>query len=422
VSGRSKGYDSTDFLKDHTPEDLRQRIAATPEYQPDRELLSAGTPHLSAAERKLTFHTAREISTATSSGPSWRVEGFAANGAIAELVGKIKAAGKTTFAMHLCRAVLSGDPFMGFKTIQGPVVFMTEQSRSSFREALRRADLLDRDDFVVLFWHDTIGMSWPEVVGAAREEAKRIGAGMLIVDTLGQFANVRGDSENDAGAALEAMAPIQEAAAVDGLAVIVLRHERKSGGEVGDSGRGSSAYAGAVDIVLQLRRPEGQGRPGLRVLESLSRFDETPGKLVIELTADGYVALGDEEAVAEQEAIEKVIKSAPNNEDDAVTEKDLLAAAEVKRTIGQDAIRVHVAEGRLFRLGNGKRGDPYRYWCPQPSDHPSGENVSAGTPVVPAESNGHAPDGITATTDHPLFAFPEASGPWVDEEELVWTA
>jgi hypothetical protein len=87
------------------------------------------------------------------------------------------------------------------------------------------------------------------------------------------------------------MAPLQEAAAGDGLAVVVLRHDRKSGGDVGDSGRGSSAFSGAVDVVLQLSRPEGQSRPGVRALKSLSRFDETPETLVIELTEAGYVAL-----------------------------------------------------------------------------------------------------------------------------------
>lgn len=52
------------------------------------------------------------------------------------------------------------------------------------------------------------------------------------------------------------MAPLQDAAHA-GLTVIVCRHERKGGGDVGDSGRGSSATWGDVDIILQLRRPEG---------------------------------------------------------------------------------------------------------------------------------------------------------------------
>jgi hypothetical protein len=94
--------------------------------------------------------------------------------------------------------------------------------------------------------------------------------------TLPQWAGIHGDGENSAGEALAAMAPLQEAASQHHLAVVIARHERKSGGDVGNSGRGSSAFAGAVDIVLSLRRPEGNTRPTLRVIHALSRFDETP--------------------------------------------------------------------------------------------------------------------------------------------------
>src|ERR1700751_5262060 len=93
----------------------------------------------------------------------------------------------------------------------------------------------------------------------------------VVVDTLPQFACLKGDSENNAGDALAAMHPLLRAAA-DGIGVILTRHERKSGGEVGDSGRGSTALAGAVDIVLSLRRPEGNANKTHRLLQALSRF------------------------------------------------------------------------------------------------------------------------------------------------------
>jgi hypothetical protein len=342
------------------------------------------------AVRRLLFRSPGEIAEATTEEPAWILPGYVAEGAITEIDGKIKSAGKTTLATHLCRAALDALPFMGRTAGQTPTVYLTEQSPATFVQALKRADLLDREDFRVLFWHETIGVAWPEIVAAARAEAKRIGAKLLIVDTVGQFSGVRGDAENNAGAAHEAMAPLQEAAAADGLAVVVLRHDRKSGGDVGDSGRGSSAFSGAVDVVLQLSRPEGQSRPGVRVLKSLSRFDETPETLVIELTDSGYVALGDAEAVATQEARGAVLKAAPDNEGAALKEADLLAAAGVKRTVGQEVLREHLAAGLMVRIGGGKRGDPYRYWHPAPGSEGQSVILSAAAPVVPAESNGHS--------------------------------
>src|SRR5207248_10383132 len=109
---------------------------------------------------------------------------------------------------------------------------------------------------------------------------------------------LRGDAENHAGAAQEAIEPLQAAAALRDLAIVVVRHERKGGGDVGDAARGSSAFGGAVDVVVSIRRVDGNDAGRSRVLHSLSRFDETPDRLVIEWTEDGYQALGSEEAVA----------------------------------------------------------------------------------------------------------------------------
>ena len=88
-----------------------------------------------------------------------------------------------------------------------------------------------------------------------------------------------------------------------GLAVLVTRHDRKGGGDSGESGRGSSAISGDVDVILALRRPEGNQPSSRRVIETLSRYTETPEKVIIELTDEGYVLLGGAEAVALADAV-----------------------------------------------------------------------------------------------------------------------
>jgi hypothetical protein len=191
---------------------------------------------------------------------------------------------------------------------------------------------------------------------------------MLVVDTLGQFAGIQGDRENSAGDALEAMKPLQEAAA-KGLAVVFSRHERKGGGAVGESGRGSSAFGGAVDIILSIRRGEGNTRPTVLVMESLSRFDETPDKLVVELTDRGYEALGDATAVAEEEAMRAVVEVLPAKPENAMTTADVLGRLQeqgVKRTTATDALSKLAGSGTVKRIGKGRRGSPYRYYKPAP--------------------------------------------------------
>ena len=316
------------------------------------------------AERKIRFRTAREVAAATPAKTEWLAYPYLAKGVITEVDGKIKAGGKTTWISHVAACVLEGAPFMGEPTTRTKVLFLTEQQPASFRKVLERAGLTMQEDLYILPWHEVAGMPWSEVAGHATEKAVELGAGAIMVDTLGQFAGLRGDRENDAGAAQEAMMPLQVAAA-RGLAIVLTRHERKGGGEVGESGRGSSAFGGAVDIILSIRRAEGNVRPTVRVIESLSRFEETPDKLVIELTPQGYRSLGDATAFAEKEAREAILDIMPAKAENAITMGDLVDKAkehDVKRTTAQETVLALIEQGTVMRIGAGKKGDPYLHF------------------------------------------------------------
>ena len=341
---------------------------------PTEEVWSASTPR---------FWTGREIAAATPKDTEWVVEPYVPCAAVVEVDGKLKVSGKTTWVTHACACVVDGRDFMGMPTRRGPVIYLTEQTPTSWRATLGRAGLLDQDDFYCLFWGDTVGMAWPDIVRAAAAKAEAVGAELLVVDTLPQFAGLKGDAENNAGSALEAMAPVQLAAA-KGLAVVVLRHERKSGGEVGDSGRGSSAFGGTVDIVLSIRRGDSKTRSTVRHLHALSRFDETPGELVIELTPDGYVALGTDTDVAAAEARAATLRAAPTSEGDALTEADLVAASDASRATARRAIEDHLQAERLARTGEAKKGNPFRYWRPSAPDEKGADQTS---PPIPPERN-----------------------------------
>ena len=338
-----------------------------------------GSPDPAAPQKVLRFSTAAEIGRTTPDEVQYICKPWVVRASITETGGKIKVAGKTTFIMAMCRKALDGLPFMGESTMKTPVVYLTEQPSASLREALRRADLLDREDFHILRYHDTIGTPWRQVVEAAAQECKRVGAMLLVVDTLPQFAGLRGDSENSSGAALEALEPIQAVTAY-GISVIVSRHDGKAARDVGDSGRGSSAWGGVADIIISIRRGEGNTSPTIRVLHSLSRFDETPDKLVIDLRDGEYIAVGTEAHVALIQAKDAILSVAPESEEEALKTIDLIDRNEgVKTTIGKEAIKELVDAGKLVFIGSGKRGDAKRYWKP--------EIDSVRTPVVATELN-----------------------------------
>jgi hypothetical protein len=349
----------------------------------------------------LPFRTAREIGTYTPERPDWIVEGFLATSAITELDGKAKAAGKTTFVTAMSKAILTGTLFLGRPAQQSPVVYLSEQTPTTLREPLRRADLLDHEDLVVLCWGDTVGIPWTAVAEAAVAQARHINARVLIVDTMPQFSGIRGDNENDSGAALEAMRPLQIAAAA-GLAVLMVRHYRKSGGEVGESGRGSSAYAGSVDIVLQLARGEGQSRPTIRQISALSRFDETPAKLVIEWTEQGYVPHGDGSAVKTDETRKALLDGLPTNQGDAVVIDDLAKAVDASQTLVKRIVTELVNDGAVVREGKGVKGDPYRFWRASPFEmHSNPPTSGVVSERIPSGESAAGPMATSSAADSP---------------------
>jgi hypothetical protein len=316
------------------------------------------------AKSGLRFYSPLDLAELTTTTPSWAVgPGLMALGAITELDGKIKAAGKTTLYLHIVRAVLDGSPFLGQPTRHSKVVYVTEQARHTFMDALRLVGLTDRGDELRILFREDIGATpWPEVVSATRID----GYELVIFDTIGKLSGIK--EENSAGEWAVAMSPLQDLAA-SGRAVGIARHDRKSGGQVGDSGRGSSQASGDVDIILALRRPEGNQSGNRRVIESLSRYRETPEKIVVELTDAGYVLLGSAEAVATADArlfVSDGLRSlgvgvpTETKEDDLV-ERGKLESPPVTRWAIRSALAAMVASGEIFRYGQGKRGDPFVY-------------------------------------------------------------
>jgi hypothetical protein len=308
------------------------------------------------------FRTAADL-VEESNPAEFVVKPYVLAGAVTELVAKIKA-GKTTYALgEIVRQALD----------MGPVVYLTEQPPASFRVALERAGLLGHKDLHVLSFNAVMGLDWPGIASTAVQKCREVKAVLLVVDTLSHFAGLTEESENAAGAALTAMKPLQ-AAAAQGIAILTIRHERKSGGELGDAGRGSSAFGGAADTLLALRRLEGRGRATIRKIECISRFEGLPAEAVYEYIDGRYQYMGTETEISEREAETVILANAPESEEQAKSLDDLLKGSETARTTAQRVVKRLVREGRLTEVGKGKRGNPFRYLLP--------EKVSAQTTYI----------------------------------------
>src|SRR3712207_4702670 len=259
----------------------------------------------------------------------------------------------------MLKAVRTGDLFLGEPTKEARILYLTEQG-NNFKEAIEAAALdLDDDGFVVVQHRDVRGEEWEELVEKAVKLCEEDGRDVLVVDTFAAFTKLVGAEENNAGDVRERMEPLKKAAQSHGLAVLVIRHAGKNG-----TGRGSSQFEAEVDIVATLKRPEGNHADTVRQLETIGRYGAT--KLNIELTEEGYVALGSDDKVAFTKAVRTIKDVLPRRKESAITEDALAekAKGEVSKGTLIRALRWLVDQETVVREGSGKRGSPYTYWLP----------------------------------------------------------
>src|SRR6185436_4927490 len=139
------------------------------------ETKDAGSTALNTATgaASLESMTAEEICNMPIPKRTYLIHRLAAQGAITELIGKLKRGGKTTLLLHAIKALTSGKNFFDKPTSKCPVVYLTEQSPTVIQKQLQGAGLDNCKDLHIVFWGKTYGRKWAAVVRDARALAKQ---------------------------------------------------------------------------------------------------------------------------------------------------------------------------------------------------------------------------------------------------------
>jgi len=371
------------------------------------------------------FVGADELRDSTPVEPDWALAGYIAAGAVTVLAKKPKAGGSTLLLGMLAAIASGADTFLGQPVSGGPVVYVSEESASTLAHKLPgtgRIRVMTRD----AAWPRP---TWPALIAAAAAEAHRVGASVLAIDTLAYWAALGKDAENDAGAINLAMQPVLDAAR-DGVAVVLAVHSRKSGGDDGDSIRGSGAIAGAADIILELQRGKA---PTERILKALSRYPSTPSELVFDYeqaTGTWRVASGGrpgrnvatpirDDALMEQ--VSEIIGAGSGSSKRAV--RDAVRAAgvqagnvDIDHALGVLSDEGFIAADTRSRAHSYTLLQPYRAdrarTCQDRAGHDA-EGHRATVPLSPKErarGTGHDHEGTTDPQDRAGWANAEPAG------------
>jgi hypothetical protein len=208
---------------------------------------------------RFKLYTVDEIQQLPS--PRWRIEGLLVVGGFSMLYAPQEQM-KTFFALDGGLCVATGTRFHGRAVKAGPVIYVLGEGRGGLKNRinawLKHHGIRTVDD--IFFILEAVQFKVPLDVDALKKQidALNVKPAMVIVDTFARSAV--GIDENDAkdvGLWIDAVRHLQEALRNDDIFadMLVLHHAQKgnaAGGDVRE--RGSSAFIGATDTVIRLKR------------------------------------------------------------------------------------------------------------------------------------------------------------------------
>jgi len=238
----------------------------------------------------------------------WIWEGYIAKGFFTLLTAPPKV-GKSEFIRGFLKAVEDEKEFVGQPTTKINVLVISEEDKSDWVEKRDEFDITDKLNIWVWskpFLTKIKLQVWEEFHQEVLDFCIENKIELVIMDTISKFWPV--NDENDATQINDAMRPSYLWTRAN-LAVLVIHHDNKHGGNFGANIRGSSAIAGFADMLISYGRMEGANNADRkRVLKISGRFSNAEDNIVVEWQDDlTYKYIGDRYSVSKSGRIEVIL-------------------------------------------------------------------------------------------------------------------
>jgi putative DNA primase/helicase len=305
----------------------------------------------------LRMKSLRELMNQPKRKVRWIVEGLLPAGGTSLLTAKPKV-GKSTLTRCLALAVARGDKFLGRKTLQGTVLYLAPQEIESEVTAHFKSLGATGDEPIHACFVITSEFGIPKL----QELIEKYKPALVVLDQLLHFLRIRDESKY--AEVTRALQPIEALARkFDRVHIHMTYHAGKSPkADAGDDPLGSTAFFGAVDTLLILKRLPNDSR----TLESRQRYKDIHGNLpetILQFHAvTGAVSLGVARDGYEIQRIgDDILRGLRRNSGKWFREEAILSHVEGGQAYKRKALRELNSEGKISRTGKGTRGDPYRY-------------------------------------------------------------
>lgn len=283
----------------------------------------------------LTSRSTSELFTAKEEKVDWLSWPVASPG-FSVIIDALPKDGKTRLLLEAIIASRQGRQFLNWPTKPMRVVYVSEQSAASLAMQVREVSFTGQEPIEELRWltrEDWFRFPYQEFLEKLeRQFLEGSGYNTLIIDTFHTVASL--EDERDAAEVNRVGNLTLDVAARQKLALVLGRHDRKSQGPVGISGRNSIQLSGLMDVILHLLRTP---VPTQRRLEVRGRVPGLPSEVLIELNGNEYVKYGNPEKL-DFDRVAQVrtwLKENPN-----------LAAADVKTKLAVIGVDVSIATAK----------------------------------------------------------------------------
>lgn len=237
----------------------------------------------------------------------WIWENYIARGNIT-LLSALWKAGKSTLLRCLFQTMAEEGEFAGQPTKKCKVLVISEEAKGEWSD--KKEDLDPEEIRPIMIWPRPIRVKpnlkqWVQFIEEITQLCLKENIEMVVIDTLSTFWPI--DNENDSAQVLKALVPMYSFTE-NNLAVLLIHHFRKGGGDQAQASRGSGALPGFVDNIIEFTRSK-DGYFNRRELKTYGRFDSVIPEIVIALNADGkYETLGDPHEVSKSARINKIVE------------------------------------------------------------------------------------------------------------------
>jgi hypothetical protein len=295
----------------------------------------------------------------------WLWHGYLSRCCLTLLTGQWKL-GKTTLLAALLARMGAGGELAGRRVNPGRVVVITEEIANLWLMRMAKHGIGDWVSFAFNpFVRKPLPRQWGYLLDDLGGLHARRRVDLVVIDPLVEV--LPGREEASAQAMTDALRPLRDLAA-KGPGVLILHHPRKRSGEDGQGSRGTGALPAFVDFLVEMHwaGPAGAENRRRRLL-GWSRHEETPRRLLVELSADGtdYAAVPDDGLDEPPDPLGRallgLLRAAPGR-----TAREVYAGwpAGSERPRLKDVerrLRTLLDPGRLERSAPGNRYAPYRY-------------------------------------------------------------